>query len=365
VLIQAEVRNVGREPAEEVRAEFFWDRNRDTVCAPEERLGEPAALGRLEPDECRSVVLEWRDPPSGVLYIGVMVACAGDLNANNNSAAAELVVGFRRGALVVNEIMYSPLRGDGEWVELYNRSDTGVSLEKWLFSDADVRKRRMVSKVPLTVPARGFVLLAEDSSLARSGQLPPSCPLVVLPSWPALSASGDAVVVYDPQGTVIDSVAYDQSWGGDSGISLERINPELPSQLKSNWSSCVERNGATPGRANSILTTVVPPRTTLSVSPSPFSPDGDGRDDFAVISFALPMTTAAVNIKIYDVTGRLIRFLASNQPTGATNAVIWDGRDDRGQQARLGVYIVYLEALNASAGIVETARTTVVVAGRL
>ncbi|MBC7186890.1 MAG: lamin tail domain-containing protein [Calditrichaeota bacterium] len=364
VRLQAQVCNEGRAPAEHVRVEFFWDANRDTVFAPGERLGEPVDIAQLAPDECRSVEVEWREAPAGVMWIGVLVTCAGDMRPANNIAVAELMVGFARGTLVVNEIMYAPLSGMGEWVELYNRSEAAVNLEKWLFSDADLAKRRVVSSNLLLVPPGGFVLLAEDSSLAKAGELGESL-LLVVPSWPALSATGDAVVVYDPQGTVIDSVAYDQSWGGDTGVSLERINPSLPSQLKSNWSSCVDKTGGTPGRANSVLTMVVPPRTTLSVSPSPFSPDGDGRDDFAVISFALPMTTAAVNVKIYDVTGRLIRFLASNQPVAASNAVVWDGRDDHGQQARIGVYIVYLEALNAAAGTVETARATVVLAGRL
>lgn len=365
VVMEAEVCNVGREAGDQVRVEFFWDANRDTILELGERLGEPVAMGRLEPDACRSAALEWQDPPSGVLRIGVLVTCAGDLNAANNSAGAELVVGFPRGVLVINEIMYSPLSGSGEWVELYNRSDAAVSLERWWFSDAEGVKRQTMANVPVLVPPRGFALVSGDSLLLRTGQAPPTCPLVVIPTWPALSAKGDAVIIYDPHGTVVDSVAYDETWGGSAGVSLERINPDLPSQLKSNWSSCVESSGATPGLPNSILTKVVPAGTTLSVSPSPFSPDGDGHDDFAVISFALPMTTAAVNIKIYDVTGRLIRFLASNQPTGARNAVVWDGRDDHGQQARIGVYIVYLEALNASAGIVETARTTVVLAGRL
>jgi hypothetical protein len=364
VRLGVQICNQGRAAAEHPHVEFFWDSNRDSLFEPSERLGEPVDIARLLPDECRSVEMEWREAPSGVMWIGVQVTCAGDMKLANNVAVAELVVGFAKGTLVINEIMYSPLTGMGEWVELYNRSEGAVNIEKWLFSDADVAKRRMVSKAPLVVPPGGFVLLAQDSSLAKSGELGPS-PLLVIPSWPALSATGDAVVVYDPHGAVIDSVAYDQSWGGGTGVSLERINPTLPAQLKSNWSSCVDRAGGTPGRANSVLTIVVPPRTTLSVSPSPFSPDGDGRDDFAVISFALPMATASVNIKIYDVTGRLIRFLASNQPVGACNAVVWDGKDDHGQQARIGVYIVYLEALNASAGTVETARATVVLAGRL
>jgi hypothetical protein len=63
--------------------------------------------------------------------------------------------------------------------------------------------------------------------------------------------------------------------------------------------------------------------------------------------------------------GRLIRFLANNQPTGSQNTVIWDGNNDENRPARMGIYIVFLQALNAQAGVQKTAKKTVVLAGKL
>ena len=63
-----------------------------------------------------------------------------------------------------------------------------------------------------------------------------------------LTDSGDTVTVTDGSAT-IDSVTYDDSWGGDGdGTSLERIDPQGLSNDVDNWQSGPQ-NG-TPGSAN-------------------------------------------------------------------------------------------------------------------
>ena len=72
-----------------------------------------------------------------------------------------------------------------------------------------------------------------------------------------------------------------------------------------------------------------------------------------------------MNVKIYDIQGRLVRFLLNNEPSSARRTVFWDGLNDEGRRCRIGVYIVFLEALNETVMCVERARTTVVLAGAL
>ena len=63
-----------------------------------------------------------------------------------------------------------------------------------------------------------------------------------------LGDNGDTVAVTDGSATV-DSVTYDDSWGGDgNGTSLARIDPRGPSNEQSNWTSGPQ-NG-TPGSEN-------------------------------------------------------------------------------------------------------------------
>jgi len=61
----------------------------------------------------------------------------------------------------------------------------------------------------------------------------------------------------------------------------------------------------------------------------------------------------------------LVRTLISSQASGSSGSVIFDGLGDDGQVLRIGIYIIFLEAINEGAGVVETMKTVVVVARKL
>lgn len=186
----------------------------------------------------------------------------------------------------------------------------------------------------------------------------------------SLNNDGDDVVLRDLTGAVIDSIRYFPSWHNSqvadvSGHSLERIHPELPSNDRRNWSTSTHPLGGTPGQQNSIFTVSIPNSASLSFSPNPFSPDGDGHEDFAMINYEVPATAALLRIRIYDAKGRLIRTLANSEPTGARGSLVWDGMNENREKVRMGIYIVLLEALDASGGTVHSAKGVIVVAVRL
>lgn len=56
-------------------------------------------------------------------------------------------------------------------------------------------------------------------------------------------------------------------------------------------------------------------------------------------------------LEVYDVTGRLVRTLASGWVAGGTRRVPWDGRDAVGARAPAGIYLVHL---NAGGRVVQT-----------
>lgn len=139
--------------------------------------------------------------------------------------------------------------------------------------------------------------------------------------------------MYDLTGETIDSVRYISQWHNPElvskrGIALERINPNLQSNDTRNWSSSTNHLGGTPGKRNSIYTVSIPSGTALSFTPNPFSPDGDGFEDFTIISYELPTTVAMIRARIFDSQGRLVRILANNEPSGVLGEIIWDGYND-------------------------------------
>lgn len=364
VLIRSIIRNVGLNPATGFEAIYFEDLDGDTLAELGEELAPPFQFDEsLSVGDSFAISLSWDDVLPGAHTIMVRIEFPADGDTTNNLAQKQLLVGYSESSVIINEIMYAPLSSQSEWIEVFNRSSKTIDLKNWAISDSDSNDLAFIGDDFFLSP-NDFFVLAEDSSILDLFHLPPGS-LIVSKDWPTLNNDFDSVMLYDLTGTVIDRVNYLKSWGGDRGISLERINPDLASHDSLNWSSSAAFEGGTPASQNSIFTQVLPSHATLTIEPNPFSPDGDGKDDFAVISYELPVTTAVVNIKIYDVRGRLIRFLSNNRPSGAHNSVIWDGKDDENQKARIGIYIIFLQALNAEAGLLRTAKKTVVLAGKL
>ncbi len=84
----------------------------------------------------------------------------------------------------------------------------------------------------------------------------------------------------------------------------------------------------------------------VNIQPRVFSPGGGGRGhgERASISFAL-QDAALVNVKIYDLAGRLKKIVQENVSLQAgVNVFDWDGRDETGDFCASGLYVVAIEA---------------------
>jgi hypothetical protein len=80
----------------------------------------------------------------------------------------------------------------------------------------------------------------------------------------------------------------------------------------------------------------IPTAYRLSIQPNPFNP-------MAEISFDLP-ATAAAEVRIYDVRGRLIQRLEAGRLQAGTHRVVWRGIDESGQSVGSGVFFAVLYA---------------------
>ena len=259
--------------------------------------------------------------------------------------------------LIINEVFYNTDKKSQEWVELVNPHTQAIDLAHWALRDS--RKKQELFFSFCIILGKSFILVS-NSSLADSLQ---SRTLLVagLPEW---NNSGDEMVLYDANGAVSDSLVYSAEWGGGRFISLERLAWDNDSCDPNNWASCIDPAGHTAGRGNSVHAPERHSAVSLSVSPSPFSPDRDGIDDQTEIGYTLPMARAVVHIKIFDTVGRQVRYLRCNGSSSPQGAVVWDGADEQGRRCPIGVYIVYLQAIDESAGRVEQAKAVCVLAER-
>ncbi|MDZ7291068.1 MAG: lamin tail domain-containing protein [candidate division KSB1 bacterium] len=358
----ATIQNHGRRAVDRFIVTFALDHNHDGEVQDDERINA-VTVEQMVPVEHSLVVRQFLPrPPSGRHQILATVSTPFDAVPGNDRISACLAVGYSSRSVVINEVYNAPRTGEVEWVEFYNRSNQPVDLSSWQWREAEAKTPIVLPDSALILAPGEFVLLAASRNIVNAE---PSARLVVPKSWLTLNNDREQLVLADFHGGFQDSLAFTQHWGGGTGISLERINPHLASGDSSNWNSCVDPNGSTPGRINSIFTDFVPTQATVTASPQPFSPDGDGHEDFAIIQIQVPSTTATVHLKIYDVRGRLVRHLLNNTPIGANYQAVWNGRDDDNRPAATGIYILYLQAIQANSGILVEARTTLVLARKL
>lgn len=337
-------------------------------------LNENGALDALEPllwDETQNVQLppgkkdslsfDFTPEFSGRLQMVARLHSDLDQKAENNTITKSLPVIGDEHSLKINEIKFLTFDKEPEWIELFNAGKETVFLQDW--SIADKRDTALIASSDTLGPG-GFKVLTGDSALIAFYQLDTSA-VLVLPEFPTLNNDQDIVYLLTPWGDWAEQVPYKKSWlwGEENRTpSLERINPLIDARLESNWGPCAARQGATPGKANSLFEPLHYSRLKLNIHPNPFSPDGDGFEDNAIISLQIPAKAAKIRVTVYDILGRKVRDLTDNRFAGQTTQLIWNGRDNRQEKVRVGVYIVFAQILDDTNGIIQEAKTTVTVA---
>jgi hypothetical protein len=282
------------------------------------------------------------------------------------------VVGIPSGTrndVVINEILYDPDTGNNEFIEFLNLKNEPVNLGGWSIEDQH-RNRYKLSDSNFVIPPGSYYLLAADSSVIGFYNLENYQYKSILNEASMGLTTDELILLKDLRGNIIDSVYYSDKWHNKNfintkGHSLERINPYLNCNDRYNWNTCVDIKGATPGSKNSIYVINKKTNSSISVNPNPFSPDNDGFEDCSIINYLLKIPVSQVNIKIYDSRGRLVRTLSNNMSSSASGSIIFNGLGDDGLALRMGIYIIFLEAMDSNTGQNEILKSTVVIARKL
>ena len=182
-------------------------------------------------------------------------------------------------AIVINEINYNP-PGTGsneqqrEWIELYNYGTSDADLTDWQISDEGaIDDLGLIGGGTILVPAGGYALISgnptgiyTDSNYYKDDidtAVPAPIQIQVDDEWigTRMADNSETITLIDSAGNPVDSVTYFDSWGGDgNGDTVERKDPQGPSNDASNWEASRQTTGdttappyyRTPGKANSV-----------------------------------------------------------------------------------------------------------------
>lgn len=277
---------------------------------------------------------------------------------------------YQRNQIVINEIMFDPGIDNNEFIEFLNIGNMEVNIGGWSFQDENGNINKLSDTSFIIQPNEYFLLAADSLTINKYNLREFRNKSIAGVSSLGLVNTGELILLKDLKQNMIDSVWYFDKWHNKNILntknkSLERINPLLNGNDQFNWSTSVSPDGATPGKQNSVYTDNLDKEAKISVSPNPFSPDNDGFEDFTLINYNITQNLAQIRVKIFDSKGRLVRTLLNNQASASSSSIIFDGLDDEGRALRIGIYIIFMEALNDNSGAVETLKTTVVVARKL
>ena len=182
-----------------------------------------------------------------------------------------LTVAAAEAQIVINEIMYNPPESGSdttEYIELYNAGATAVDIQGWHFT-AGVEDSVDVSTV---IPAGGYFVWTVNGAAFQNtyGQAADR-------EWASggLRNGGEAIVIADASGVVMDSVNYDDggNWpaAAGTGNSLALCDATTNNADVANWTTDSTNTGltvsgkvvfASPGAANTTNCVV---NTTLTV----------------------------------------------------------------------------------------------------
>jgi hypothetical protein len=367
------IRNSGLNDAGSFTLRIYNDLNFDSVPGMNELINSSTFQGLNSYDSVR-YNYSIQNIDSGYKQFIAKVFVNEDNDTLNNVLPRRVFVSSLSGlgnGLIINEIMYDPLSNQSEWIELFNASGQVINIKGWKYKEASTSIT--ISTEDLLINPGDYVILAHDSTLYSSFdylRTPEANQFIKFFTGISLNNTGETITITDSLNNQADAVTYSPAWNnpefsGTKGISLERISPSFKSNDRSNWSSCTDKSGGTPGKKNSIHNSGRVSNSKVTIHPHPFSPDGDGYEDFAVISYKLNVSFAQLRVKVFDMRGRLVRTLANNSITGSEGSFIFNGLGDDQQKLRVGIYILLIEAIDNKGGTLDIVKEPVVIAGKL
>ena len=175
-------------------------------------------------------------------YLGTCVdnICQYDLNTEYCESPIETVV--------INEFQVNPASGVnyaipdvfGEWIELFNPTDTDININGWTLEDLGDGAAGQLLTIDdavdgvVKVPAGGYALIVRANTnggleaLSVTKYLHPDSNFM-------LDNDEDEIIIRDQGGELQDEVAYDASWDVREGYSFALINPYLDNADPASW----------------------------------------------------------------------------------------------------------------------------------
>ncbi|UII28187.1 lamin tail domain-containing protein [Fulvivirga maritima] len=294
---------------------------------------------------------------SGISYnmqVSGITDCSGNRITENDPFSFSLIENAEPGDVIINEVLFNPRTGGGDFIEIYNNSSKYINLKDWfLWNDQD---SQLISEDHWVLAPEEYLAFTEDVVVLKEQYpLGVETSFFEMPSLPSYPNDEGTVQVVSAQGIRQDSITYSEDQHFElinnvDGVSLERISFSAQASDNDNWKSAASAVGyATPGYINSqFIRSGSGVVGEIVIDPMIIIPDGNGQADFATISYHFEQPGFIANVEVFDVNGQPIRTLAENDYLSDQGFYTWDGTTTEGTKARMGYYVVYFQVFSSS-----------------
>lgn len=280
-----------------------------------------------------------------------------------------------KGDILFNELLFNPLLGDPDYIELYNNSDKIIDASRLYLLALNDKTSDSSDIIQLSeekrciLPGTYYTVTTDKERIIKRYFSSDPGNIFEIGSLPSMNDDAGHLILYNRELDIIDEVNYDDKMHYSlleqkEGVSLEKIKQQSLSTERSNWHSASESSGwGTPGLQNSSFIVENSSDESVILSSSRITPDNDGNNDVLVVDLNLKENGNVVSLTIFDETGNFVRKLTDNLLAGPETSIIWDGNTDDGKLVSNGIYIVFIEIYNSSGKVKRWKKVCTVIRG--
>ncbi len=253
----------------------------------------------------------------------------------------------------VTEILFEPGGDRPEWIEWLNAGDKALDLSELRWGTYN-RKFEVINHVRqpfdgslVVVPGERIVWCRDPEFLWGFYSDLDSFKVYRTNEWLTLTNDTLFMVLTNSGFEILEPFGYSMNMHvpylkDTRDISLERRHPGLPADLASSWHSGPEAlGGATPTRPNSF--SGPEKRTSGTVQPELFTPNGDGFNDYVRLNWFFPEPGWRARVFITDMSGQVVFEHPVEGSVPAGFEWIWSGQSYSGARCAPGIYFWVLE----------------------
>lgn len=253
--------------------------------------------------------------------------------------------------IVLNEILFNPLPGGTDFIEIFNRSDKYFRLRNWsLTNDFSTNRKEIDLIPPVSLSPGGYLVFTDNAEVLKNFH--PNTPdsVIVQAELPSMPDDQGSVGIMDSDFKMLDLFNYSSHFHlpmirNDEGISIERINPDAATQSEDNWRSAA-LGISTPGRRNSVFIKGLLAESGVQVIPEIFSLSSPAA--FTTVQFNLNENGFYGSVAVFEMDGRMVLELANNVNLRSAGFLRWDGNRSDGRPVSPGFYLMVTDIYNDS-----------------